>query len=64
MVEDNSKEERIRQQAYLIWLDEGRPAGREKEHWEQAEKIANRMDQFSKEDESGSAAAIGPIPGP
>ena len=64
MVEENSKEERIRQQAYLIWLDEGRPAGREKEHWEQAEKIVNRMDQFSKEDGGGSAAAIGPIPGP
>ena len=64
MVEENSKEERIRQQAYLIWLDEGRPAGREKEHWEQAEQIVSRKDELSKEDESGSSAAIGPIPGP
>jgi hypothetical protein len=30
-------EEEIAQCAYLIWEGEGRPAGREKEHWLQAE---------------------------
>jgi hypothetical protein len=30
-------EEEIAQCAYLIWEDEGRPAGRAREHWLQAE---------------------------
>jgi hypothetical protein len=30
--------ERIRQRAYEIWEREGRPEGREQEHWEQAER--------------------------
>jgi hypothetical protein len=59
-----SKEERIREQAYRIWLEEGRPEGRENEHWEKAEKLVNRIDELSKEDESGDDAAIGPVPGP
>jgi hypothetical protein len=59
-----SKEERIRHQAYLIWLEEGRPEVRENEHWEKAERIVNRLDELCKEDESGNDAAIGPVPGP
>jgi hypothetical protein len=31
-----SIEERIRQRAHRIWEDEGRPEGREHEHWERA----------------------------
>jgi hypothetical protein len=30
--------ERVRQRAYEIWEREGRPEGREQEHWEQAER--------------------------
>jgi hypothetical protein len=30
--------ERIRQRAYEIWEREGRPEGREQEHWERAER--------------------------
>jgi hypothetical protein len=59
-----SKEGRIREQAYLIWLEEGRPEGRENEHWEKAEQIVNRTDELSKEDESGMDPAVGPVPGP
>jgi hypothetical protein len=29
-------EERIRERAYRMWLDEGQPAGREEVHWELA----------------------------
>ena len=29
---------RIRDRAFHIWLDEGRPQGRHIEHWQQAEK--------------------------
>lgn len=30
------REERIRQEAYRIWEQEGRPKGREREHWKEA----------------------------
>lgn len=29
---------RLRERAYFIWLDEGKPHGRDKENWEQAEE--------------------------
>jgi hypothetical protein len=35
---DNDREQLIRERAYQIWIDEGRPEGREHAHWEQAEK--------------------------
>lgn len=31
-------ERRIRDRAYAIWLEEGRPHGRESDHWLQAER--------------------------
>jgi hypothetical protein len=31
-----SIEERVRQRAYRIWEEEGRPEGREHEHWQRA----------------------------
>lgn len=31
-------EQRIRDRAYAIWLEEGRPHGREADHWFQAER--------------------------
>ena len=33
----DDRQQRIRQRAYQIWLDEGRPDGRHEEHWQQAE---------------------------
>jgi hypothetical protein len=35
---DNDREKLIRERAYQIWTDEGRPEGRADAHWEQAEK--------------------------
>jgi hypothetical protein len=32
------REERIRARAHLIWEQEGRPQGRDKEHWDRAAK--------------------------
>ena len=34
----DDREKRVRDRAYEIWESEGRPAGRESEHWEQAER--------------------------
>jgi hypothetical protein len=30
---DRVKEDRVRKRAYLIWVDEGGPQGRELDHW-------------------------------
>ena len=32
-------EERIRERAYLLWLEEGQPEGRHAEHWERAREL-------------------------
>jgi hypothetical protein len=37
MMEDHT--ERVRQRAYQIWLDEGRPDGREAIHWDMASEL-------------------------
>jgi hypothetical protein len=34
-------EKRIRERAYQIWNDEGRPDGRAEEHWEKARMIVS-----------------------
>lgn len=33
---DKDKEQKIRERAYRIWQDEGRPNGKDREHWERA----------------------------
>ena len=38
MKNDRETEQRIRERAYQIWINEGQPAGRDKEHWAQAEQ--------------------------
>jgi len=32
-------EERIRRKAYELWLEEGRPEGRDRDHWELAREL-------------------------
>jgi hypothetical protein len=32
-------EQRIRERAYRIWLEEGCPEGREKDHWDMATEL-------------------------
>ena len=34
---ETDRQARIRERAYHIWLDEGRPEGRHDEHWHRAE---------------------------
>ena len=34
----DDRERRVRDRAYEIWEQEGRPSGRERDHWEQAER--------------------------
>src|SRR5262245_5585223 len=41
MVKTNEAEteERIRRHAYRIWMEEGRPSGRDRAHWEMAREL-------------------------
>jgi hypothetical protein len=34
---DGDLEQRIRERAFFIWIGQGRPEGRDREHWQQAE---------------------------
>jgi hypothetical protein len=34
---DNDIEQRIRERAFYIWIEQGQPEGKDKEHWQQAE---------------------------
>ena len=54
MIEQKELEQRVRERAYQIWLDEGRPEGRAKDHWQEAEK------QIIGEE----PGQISPMPGP
>lgn len=38
MADESEQEQRIRERAFQLWIDEGQPEGRDKEHWERAEK--------------------------
>jgi hypothetical protein len=35
---NKDREQHIRERAYHIWLEEGRPEGRDREHWQRAER--------------------------
>jgi hypothetical protein len=37
-VDEKLRVERIRRRAYELWEQEGRPKGREREHWQEAER--------------------------
>ena len=39
-----SIEERIRQRAYLLWLEEDRPDGRDQDHWEKARQLVEQQE--------------------
>lgn len=42
---DSSKHQAIAQRAYALWEQEGRPDGRDVEHWRQAEEELARLDR-------------------
>jgi hypothetical protein len=37
-IEDEKLTQRLRECAYLLWLEEGKPEGRAAEHWHEAER--------------------------
>jgi hypothetical protein len=44
-----TREEEIRYRAYLIWLADGQPTGRDKEHWKEAEAIVDQIPEIAAE---------------
>jgi hypothetical protein len=37
VMQNDDHEQKIRERAYQIWIDEGQPHGRDQEHWSKAE---------------------------
>ncbi|MDP9132414.1 MAG: DUF2934 domain-containing protein [Nitrospirota bacterium] len=46
----DDREARIRERAHAIWEEEGRPVGKEREHWERAAKEVDARSQSSDSD--------------
>ncbi len=61
----HDQEQRIREFAYLLWLDEGMPEGKDKEHWERSRVAIEQLDrenaEFQKREvQASSALSNGP----
>ena len=57
------REQRIRERAYALWQREGRPDGREREHWQTATREID-SESGSGSDAAGTTPAAGaPAPG-
>jgi Protein of unknown function (DUF2934) len=54
-------EQRIRERAFQIWEEEGRPQGRDKEHWELAKFIIAQQDGLAWTLEPATAPGPEPI---
>ena len=46
---DHDLKDRIRHQAYLLWLEDGCPHGRDEVHWRQAEQLIRDLDAQATE---------------
>ena len=61
---DNEFERRVRERAYYIWIEEGRPEDRDREHWEQAEAefgaAKHTQSQTQKQTSEEPVAAVSP----
>ena len=52
-----NKEQRVRERAFRIWIEEGQPEGKSKEHWERAEKEIGGSDSSSRLNDGGEGKA-------
>jgi hypothetical protein len=52
---DSEKQRRIRERAYEIWQREGRPHGRDAQHWQRAEAEIETESQARSEPETVGA---------
>lgn len=65
----DDREQKIRDRAYELWVQEGRPEGREGEHWSQAARELGYDDAPSSDNNEvprigeGDVAPLGVTPG-
>jgi hypothetical protein len=52
----DAREERIRTKAHALWEADGRPEGRDREHWEQAARLVAEEEQREAKAETDPAA--------
>jgi hypothetical protein len=55
----DDREERIRARAHQLWESEGRPSGREAEHWEQARREIEAEEAGGAPLDSSGAGGLG-----
>ncbi len=48
---DRNKEQALRERAYFLWVQEGRPEGRARTHWERAVAWSSGDEPAGQEDE-------------
>jgi len=58
MLEADKKQELIRREAHLLWLAEGKPDGRDKEHWAEAERLVKQIEEARATDDATSNPAL------
>jgi len=54
---ESSKHQAIAERAYALWEQEGRPHGRNLDHWQRAEQEVTRLDRTSPSAERDAAAS-------
>lgn len=60
---DPAREQRIRERAYRLWEDDGRPEGHDSEFWERAEALVAMEDHPGAALEPNPESRHEPIPG-
>jgi hypothetical protein len=50
-MQDSSKGDRIREEAFLLWNADGRPEGQAEEYWRRAEKVIEEMDRLARRED-------------
>lgn len=45
----NDRDARVRERAYHLWIDQGRPHGHEQDHWAEATRLVEEEDQAGVE---------------
>jgi predicted subunit of tRNA(5-methylaminomethyl-2-thiouridylate) methyltransferase len=61
MADDKEREQRIRERAYQIWLEEGKPEGGAQQHWERAlEAIEKEQKEEKKEEQDRNSSGRKP----
>lgn len=50
MGQDSSREDRVREEAFMLWNADGRPEGRAEDYWHRAERIIEHQDKLFEEE--------------